>query len=170
MYFVFNAKGRIQVTPAGSGAFDVTIDGEEYTQAFDTNVATTIDNFISSHEATIKQVHDIFLVDGTSTLDLQNVGSSVVSSDTATVADKDVDQKQMAEMKDASFAAVTDATITINLNENVAAAADVITVNCKSKDAAQSIAEDLVYKIGEQSSRFTGSPYTVQADHYATFA
>lgn len=166
---VLNGGGRIKVTPAGSGAFDVTIDGIEYTQAFNTNVASTIDDFVSDHADTIKAAHGIFLVDGTTTLDLNNAKGSVVTSGTATVADKDYDLKRPVPSSNMTIGR-SGAVLTLNLNEDVDASFDVVTLNLVSSAMALQEQTDIVYNAELIGARSSGGIYDYSVDHYATFA
>lgn len=68
-----NLGGVIEVTPGSSVALDVVIDGETYSEAWDTDVATTIDNWMSSFAEAVSVNHKIYAEDGTTTLDLNNV-------------------------------------------------------------------------------------------------
>lgn len=81
-----NLGGVIEVTPGSSVALDVVIDGETYSEAWDTDVATTIDNWMSSFAEAVSVNHKIYAEDGTTTLDLNNVDAvRTITSTNATV-------------------------------------------------------------------------------------
>ena len=55
------------VVTGGSGALGLSINGVSYTEAFDTNIATTISNFVASHAATVAAREGGLVVSGTAT-------------------------------------------------------------------------------------------------------
>jgi hypothetical protein len=55
------------VVTGGSGALGLSINGVSYTEAFDTNIATTIANFVASHAATVAARENGLVVSGTAT-------------------------------------------------------------------------------------------------------
>lgn len=79
-----NTKGVSTVTPASSVALTMEIEGTTYSTPWDTNAATTIDNWITAHATTVYLDHNILSVDGTTTLNLHYTAGKQVTSTTAT--------------------------------------------------------------------------------------
>lgn len=89
LFLGINKGGTIAITPASSVALDVTIDGTLYSEAWDTDVATTIDNWITSFAGAVSEQKNILATDGTTTLDLYNVDVvRSITSANATVGDR----------------------------------------------------------------------------------
>jgi hypothetical protein len=167
---VLNGGGRIKVTPAGGGTdLDVIIDGVTYTESYDTNVATTIDNFITSHSAVIKATHGIFLVDGATTLDLEYVFGRVVTSEENTVAAIDYALQKSVPTRD-MVVSRSGAVLTLTLNEDVESSSDVVTLNLADEATAIRQEADILYQAKLIGSRATGGVYSYNVPHYATFA
>lgn len=80
MLTVFNQGGQVTVTPTASDTPDlnITIEGTAYNEAWDTNVATTIDNWISSHAQNVADRFGIAAIDGSTVLTLQGVSSASI--------------------------------------------------------------------------------------------
>ena len=55
------------VVTGGSGTLALVINGTTYSEAFDTNIATTISNFVTSHAATVLAREGKLVVSGTAT-------------------------------------------------------------------------------------------------------
>ena len=81
MLTVFNQGGQVTVTPTASDTPDleVTIEGTLYSAAWDTNVGTTIDNWIASHAQNVADRFGIASIDGATVLTLQGVSSASIS-------------------------------------------------------------------------------------------
>lgn len=129
---VLGKGGSLEVTPAGSGTFDITITNggrsTEYTEAFDTSVAVTIANFISSHASNIADEWGILVEDGTTTLDLFGLDGAVITSDTATVGSTTVTTEIAFAVETVVSTAVAGAnSLTINLNTGGSGSGDVVT-------------------------------------------
>jgi len=137
--------GSARVTPAGSGTFDITITNgariQEYTEAFVTNVATTLDNFIVSHSADIAERFNILAEDGTTTLDLFGLNGAVISTDTASVGATAVTTEVSFDAGSITSTAVASAkSITLNLGN---ATADVVTVTVLNASDLAKFKQDL---------------------------
>lgn len=81
MLTVFNQGGQVTVTPTASDSPDleISIEGTAYNTSWDTNVATTIDNWIASHAQNVADRFGIAAIDGSTVLTLQGVaGASIV--------------------------------------------------------------------------------------------
>lgn len=80
-FIEFNSSPVKKVTAPSTTADDlsVTIGSRTYSESFDTDAATTIDNFLVSHGAVLNQ-NGILAVDGTTTLDLYGVNSRFFKS------------------------------------------------------------------------------------------
>lgn len=85
MALIFN-NGVTKITPASSSALTVVIDGDTYTTAWDTNVATTIDNFVSANAAAIANTKGIAVIDSTTTIDFYNTDGHDFTASTGTAA------------------------------------------------------------------------------------
>lgn len=83
-----------------SGTLEVEVDGVAYTEAFDTDIDTTGQNFVSSHQETIRDRHGVWVTFDTSTDELtfedrytgeeptvEEVGSDETNSFSETLAD-----------------------------------------------------------------------------------
>lgn len=81
MLTVFNQGGQVTITPTLSDTPDleVTIEGTLYSTAWDTNVATTIDNWVASHAQTVADRFGIASIDGATVLTLQGVASAKIT-------------------------------------------------------------------------------------------
>lgn len=82
MLTVFNQGGGIVITPTASDspALAVTIEDTLFTQAWDTNAATTIAAWIVSHGQTVSDRFGIAAVIASSTLVLSCVSSASIST------------------------------------------------------------------------------------------
>lgn len=169
----FNTGGTLSVTPAGSGAFDVTIAkdtlSETYSTAFDTNVATTIDNFIAAHAANIDERWGILLTDGATTLDMHGINGFDVTSDTASVGSITfANEKHISDI--VSVVPATATTVTLSLNVGSApSAGDVATVTFASEARRnQFINEELVN--AKQAANRGAAFYVVQVANSISLA
>jgi hypothetical protein len=122
--------GDSEVTPAGSGTFDITITNgsrvKAYTEAFDSDVETTIDNFLVSHATDIAERFTILAEDGTTTLDLFGLNGAIISSATAAVGATTVTTEVEFDAGSITTTKVASAkSMTLNLGN---ASVDVVTV------------------------------------------
>lgn len=81
MLTVFNQGGQVTVTPTGSDTPDleISIEGTAYNTVWDTDVETTLDNWVASHAQNVADRFGIAAIDGTTVLTLQGVaGASIV--------------------------------------------------------------------------------------------
>jgi hypothetical protein len=76
---IFNNANRLTVTPASDATLAVTIGSKSYSTAWDTDVATTIDNFVASYADALNAL-GILAVDGNTALLLYGVGGQYFSS------------------------------------------------------------------------------------------
>lgn len=81
MQTVFNYGGTVTITPTASDTPDleVNIEGTAYNTTWDTNVATTIDNWMASYAQTVADRWGIAAVDGATVLTLANVGEASIT-------------------------------------------------------------------------------------------
>jgi len=100
MQTIFNYGGQVTVTPTASDTPDlnITIEGTAYNTAWDTNVATTIDNWVASHAQNVADRYGIAAIDGTSVLTLQGVGDASISANDGNVVASDVSSQQSVDL------------------------------------------------------------------------
>ena len=85
MALIFN-NGVTDITPSTASGISVTIDGTTYAEAYDSSVATTIDNFVASYAETLADKFGIAVIDSTTTVDLYNVDGHTVTVNQGTAA------------------------------------------------------------------------------------
>lgn len=163
-FILLNQQGKVVITPSGSLALDVTIQGTTYTEAFDTNVATTIDNWMTSYKSTVASVHNVYAVDSTTTLDLYYVKDKGVSSANATsVVETDLNKLMYGVEYIVQIALATATTITITLDTTVIGA-DVITLTFLEEQYTQAAYTDILNYLSSNVGRSTGSFEVKQAN------
>lgn len=81
-FIEFNSQPVIKVTAPSTSADNlaITIGDKTYSESFDTDAATTIDNFVVSHGSALNQI-SVLAVDSATTLDLYGVGGRTFKSD-----------------------------------------------------------------------------------------
>lgn len=80
----------VEVTPTGtSGTGDIIINGNNYLMSFNTDIATTIDNFITTHGATILATEGITITDNTTSMTF--TGTTTVGTLSYTQLSPDLD-------------------------------------------------------------------------------
>lgn len=131
----FNGSGMVQVTPDASAALAITVNGVTYSEAWDTDAATTIDNFITSFQSSLSESADILAQDGTTTLnlfgtltDVLSVGGATAAGASPSTADQfSVPVEMIALMEPTSATALV-----ITLNGDAPSGSDVITLTFAS--------------------------------------
>lgn len=91
-FLQFNTSTVKKVTAPSTSADDlsITIGSKTYSESFDTDAATTIDNFLISHGGALNQV-GVLAVDSATTLDLYGVNKRSFTSDNSfTDADESI--------------------------------------------------------------------------------
>lgn len=153
MFIQGNGEGYVTVTPAGSGDFTVTIDGTSYTQAFNSDVATTLDDFVAAHAEPIASAHNILAQDGTTTLNLfRTVGHSISSNGTAVSAESFADI-ELAPFADVDTVSVSGAGVVLTVGSAT------WTVTFINAATAEAMAQEFAYKPAKLAARSTESPY-----------
>ena len=131
----FNGSGMVQVTPEASAALAITVNGVTYSEAWDTDADTTIDNFVNSFQSSLSESADILALQGPTTLDLLGTLTDALSVGDATAVDASpftagqfsvpVEMIALMEPTSATELAVT-------LNADAPSASDVITLQFAS--------------------------------------
>lgn len=100
MQTIFNYGGKVTVTPTAdlSPDLNITIEGTAYNTAWDTNVATTIDNWMASHAQNVADRYGIYAGDGTTLVNLQGVGDASISANDGNVVASDVSSQQSVDL------------------------------------------------------------------------
>ena len=101
MQTIFNYGGQVTVTPTASDTPDlnITIEGTAYNTAWDTNVATTIDNWIASHAQNVADRYGIGSFDGATVLNLLGVGDASISASDGNVVASDISFQQGIDLR-----------------------------------------------------------------------
>ncbi|MDB2453839.1 hypothetical protein N9X02_09160 [Planktomarina temperata] len=129
----------VDVTPAAGqdGPLVVTIDGSSFTQAFDTDVATTFDNFITTHSASIiANTNVTAITDGTTKLTFTGDSTSTDVVISATTDDGGVIEASTIA-NTASVAGVVVATSISGFTTG--AGGDVVTIDVSEMNAVTGI-------------------------------
>ena len=131
---IFNSGGSLEVTPADGSDLSVTLSlggkSKTFTEAFDTDVATTITNFVASNAQNIADEFGVY-VGGTETvLELFTVDGLSVTSVNATVGSLTATTEFFQPINGIGQVLVASASsLTINLIAGeIPAASDVLTV------------------------------------------
>jgi len=153
-----NRGGVQQITPSGSLALEVVINGSSYSTAFDTNVATTLDNWIAAHAEAVSKKHSVYAADGTSTLNLYNVDViRTLTAPNATIGARAEITNAGSIPLDDSTRRLVSATVVVDLNEDVPAGYDVATFTFASASEAKRGLEALDEFVINASLRATGN-------------
>lgn len=130
----FNGSGMVQVTPDASAALAITVNGVTYSEAWDTDAATTIDNFITSFQSSLSESADILAQDGTTTLNLFGTLTDVLSVGDATAVDASPFTADQFSVPAEMIALMEPSTtsLVITLNGDAPSGSDVITLTFAS--------------------------------------
>lgn len=128
----------ITLTPASSVAIDITINGVQYTEAWDTDVATTIANFMDSHSMNIlnNYKYPVLPLDTGTTLELHGASLSGVSAASGTLADSN--EGIRIPVSEIVSHNVSSSTVVVNI-DTANTAADVVTITCLNPAHAEEV-------------------------------
>lgn len=117
MQTIFNQGGQVTVTPTASDtpALNITIEGTAYNEAWDTDVETTIDNWVASHAQDVADRYGIASIDGTSVLTLEGVAdaSIVVNESDGNVVASAVTSQQSVDLSFVESVSPSSATVLV---------------------------------------------------------
>ena len=146
-FITFNGAGLTKVTPDSTASLIVTINNKTYTEAFDTNVATTIDNFITSFGKIISQEHDMLTVDGTTTLDLYgSSGATITVNGSGSVAVQTDQTAGKFSLASSLVGLIEPSGVAVQIygTADCPTAFDWVTVTCIDAEAAADVANELM--------------------------
>lgn len=128
----------VTLTPDAASAIDVTINGKQYTEAFDTDIATTIDNFITNHAQDLldNYKYPVLATDGTTLLNLHGAALEYVSAENATLAESY--EGIAVPVTGVVSHSVSSSSVVINL-DTANTAADVVTLTCLNAAHAEEV-------------------------------
>ena len=153
LFLGINRGGTVTITPADGVALDVTIDGATYSEAWDSSVGATIDNWMTSYSVIVSEVHNILAVDGTSNLRLINVDTlptgATITSENATTVSARTDSTGVGTIPlDGASYIVSGATIVLSI-PSAPSSADVATftfINAAAAVAGVSAIDEFIRK------------------------